>query len=36
LAAAPPAAAVQTKIGGRKARLRAHTGTAVDASSTPM
>ena len=36
LAAAPVAAAVHTKIGGRNSRLRAHTGTAVEASSTPV
>ena len=35
VADAPVAAAVQTKIGPRKDRLRAHTGTAVEASRTP-
>ena len=35
-AAAPVAAAVDTKIGPRKSRERAHTGTAVEASSTPV
>src|SRR5205085_8318233 len=35
-AAAPVAAAVHTKIGGRNTRLRAHTGTAVEASSIPV
>ena len=36
LAAAPVAAAVHTKIGGRNIRLRAQTGTAVEARSTPV
>ena len=35
-AAAPVAAAVQTKIGPRNSRERAQTGTAVEASSTPV
>ncbi len=35
-AAAPVAAAVETKIGPRNSRERAHTGTAVEASSTPV
>jgi hypothetical protein len=35
-AAAPVAVAVETKIGPRKSRLRAHTGTAVAASRTPV
>jgi len=34
--AAPVAVAVATKIGPRNRRLRAHTGTAVEASSTPV
>ena len=36
VAAAPVAVAVATKIGPRKSRLRAQTGTAVEASSTPV
>ena len=36
VAAAPVAAAVETKIGPRNSRERAHTGTAVEASSTPV
>ena len=35
-AAAPVAVAVLTKIGPRNSRERAHTGTAVEASSTPV
>ena len=35
-AAAPVATPVQMKIGPRNSRLRAHTGTAVPASSTPV
>ena len=34
--AAPLAVAVHTKIGGRKARLRSHAGTAVPASRIPV
>jgi len=35
-AAAPVAVAVETKIGPRNRRERDHTGTAVDASRTPV
>jgi hypothetical protein len=36
VAAAPDAVAVAMNTGPRKSRLRAHTGTAVEASSTPV